>query len=244
MANPLIVNEIFLSVQGESSYAGLPCIFIRLTGCNLRCSYCDTAYAFFEGRRMKQQEILETVDQLAAPYNRWATLPRLPIVEITGGEPLIQRGSMDLMRALCDNGFTVLLETNGTLDIGAVDPRVHRIMDIKCPSSGEHHRNRFENIGQLTPRDELKFVISTHEDYEWAREVVRNIKSDCVGQVLFSWAIPLEPSQRDASLRPMPTNHRPITRRELAERILADALPVRFQVQLHKVIWPPDQRGV
>lgn len=240
----LVVNEIFLSVQGESTFAGLPCVFIRLTACNLRCSYCDTAYAFTEGRRLELNEIVERVRTLAAPWReRTGALP-LPLVEVTGGEPLLQPNSLPLMTALCDAGWVTLLETSGALDIAPVDARVRRIVDIKCPASGEASRNRWENLNHIKPTDELKFVILSHQDYEWAREQVLERRLATLCPVLFSWASPLTPAQRDASLNPIPSGHTPLTRRELAERILADGLPVRFQAQLHKIIWSPDERGV
>lgn len=254
MADTLVVNEIYLSLQGESSFAGLPCVFVRLTACNLRCSYCDTAYAFTEGRRMPLEAVLAEVHRLAAPFAPAKIVslpaesetrnPRLPLVELTGGEPLLQPAALPLLRALCDAGFTVLLETSGARDIAPVDPRVHRIMDLKCPSSGEAERNRWENLAHLRPTDEVKFVIGTAEDYAWAKEVLRRHNLTALCPVLFSWATPLAPHQRDPSLKPVPAGHTPLSRRELAERLLADALPVRFQAQLHKVIWPPDQRGV
>jgi 7-carboxy-7-deazaguanine synthase len=240
----LVVNEIYLSVQGESTWAGLPCIFIRLTACNLRCSYCDTAYAFTEGKEMPPQEILARVNELAAPFSGRFTGGRLPLVELTGGEPLWQKNSLPLMKSLCDGGFTVLLETSGALDIGPVDPRVRRIMDLKCPSSGESGRNRWENIAFLEGADEVKFVIGTSQDYEWAREIVltRRLAETC--PILFSWVSPLSPKQQDKMLRRVPPGQDPITRQQLVERIIADALPVRFQLQMHKFIWPPDQKGV
>lgn len=244
MADSLLVNEIFLSIQGESSYAGWPCIFVRLTGCNLRCSYCDTAYAFSEGQRLGINEVVSEVLRLAEAYTKRTHPQPLPIIELTGGEPLLQKGSLELMSIFCNKGFTVLLETNGSLDIGPVDKRVHRIMDIKCPSSGEQHHNLWDNIAKLTPQDEAKFVIATHEDYDWARQIVTHYALHRICTVLFSWAFPLEASQRNPSLRPVPKGHRPMTGRELAERIVADAMSVRLQLQLHKFIWPPDQRGV
>jgi len=244
MADSLLVNEIFLSIQGESSYAGWPCVFVRLTGCNLRCSYCDTTYAFDEGRRVGIDEVMFKILALAEAYTHKEAFQPLPIVELTGGEPLLQPGSLGLMSILCDKGFTVLLETNGSLDIGTVDERVHRIVDIKCPGSGEHHRNLWENIRKLTAQDEVKFVIASHEDYEWARRVATEHALHRICPVLFSWASPLEPSQRHPTLRSVPQDHRPISRRELAERIVADAMCVRLQLQLHKFIWPSDQRGV
>jgi 7-carboxy-7-deazaguanine synthase len=181
---------------------------------------------------------------LARPFANRTSSPRLPLVELTGGEPLLQKGAVPLMRALCDAGFTLLLETSGALDISPVDDRVRRIMDLKCPSSGESARNRWENVAALKATDEVKFVIGTQEDYDWAKTVLaeRGLPSIC--SCLFSWVAPLQPSQQDKSLRPLPPGHTPISRRELAEKIIADALPVRFQLQMHKFIWPPDERGV
>jgi 7-carboxy-7-deazaguanine synthase len=148
------------------------------------------------------------------------------------------------MRQLCDDGFTVLIETSGAHDISKVDPRVHRIMDLKCPSSGEESRNRWENLAQLKATDEVKFVLGTVEDYEWAKGVLAEHKLDAVCPILFSWVAPLQPHQQDKSLKPVPAGQTPLTRQELVERIIADALPVRFQLQMHKLIWSPDQRGV
>ena len=244
MTDALVVNEIFLSVQGESTFAGLPCVFVRLTACNLRCSYCDTAYAFTEGQRRSRAEIFAEVRQLAAPFRARTDGPRLPLVEVTGGEPLLQAATPALLRDLCDEGFTVLLETSGALDIAPVDPRVHRIMDLKCPGSGESGRNRWENLRHLRASDELKFVITTEEDYTWTKSVIVERHLDAVCPLLVSWATPLEPHQRDQTLKPVPAHATPISRQALAEHILADALPVRFQLQMHKFIWPPDQRGV
>jgi 7-carboxy-7-deazaguanine synthase len=249
MSETLVVNEIYLSLQGESTFAGLPCAFIRLTACNLRCSYCDTAYAFTAGRKWALPDILARVRELAAPFGQTRLVPgtnveRLPLVELTGGEPLLQAGALPLMKELCNDGFTVLLETSGAHDISPVDARVHRIMDLKCPSSGESHRNRWENIGALQTTDEVKFVIGTHEDYEWAKEQLQRHELARRCLILFSWVAPLTPEQQDTSLKPVPAGQHPLSRRELAERIAADALPVRFQVQLHKVIWPAHMRGV
>jgi 7-carboxy-7-deazaguanine synthase len=238
----LVVNEIYLSLQGESSLAGWPCIFVRLTGCNLRCSYCDSAYSFTEGRRLTISEVLDRIQSLAASYG--ISGPRLPMVELTGGEPLLQPGTVALMRALCELGYTVLLETSGAWDISPVDPRVRRIVDLKCPSSGEQDRNRWDNLAFLTDRDEVKFVIATRTDYEWAREVLQRYRLSERCTVLFSWASPLTAAQHVSSLRPGPGQSERWSQRELAERMVADALPVRFQVQMHKVIWPADQRGV
>lgn len=245
MTDLLTVNEVYLSIQGESSWAGWPCVFVRLTACNLRCSYCDTAYAFTEGRKTAIAEILRRVDQLALPYGgAQASSGRLPLVELTGGEPLLQPNCLVLMRNLCDAGYTVLLETSGAHDISAVDPRVKRIVDVKCPSSGEAERNRWENLDLLTRQDEVKFVIGTVEDYEFAKTELarRGLAQRCV--VLFSWVAPLSPAQQDPTLKKVPENHSAITRKELVERLVADALPVRFQLQMHKFIWPPDERGV
>jgi len=244
VSDSLVINEIYLSLQGESTYAGLPCIFIRLTGCNLRCSFCDTAYAFTEGNRMPFEEILAAVERLAEPFTNKAGEQRLPLVELTGGEPLLQRGAVPLMKELCDRGFTTLIETSGAHDIAPIDPRVRRIMDLKCPSSGEVARNRPENIPHLKPTDEIKFVIGTLEDYEWAKAQIaaHNLAAKC--PLLFSWVAPLQEHQRDKSLKPVPPGQHPISRQELVERIVADHLPVRFQLQMHKFIWPPDERGV
>jgi 7-carboxy-7-deazaguanine synthase len=169
---------------------------------------------------------------------------RLPLVELTGGEPLLQKNSLPLMQALCDDGFTVLLETSGAHDIAPVDPRVRRIMDLKCPGSGEAARNRWENLPHLKSTDEIKFVITTWEDYEWAKARIAEHQLDSICPLLFSWAHPLAPEQQGKSLKKLPPGQTPISRQELAEQIIADALPVRFQVQLHKVIWAPAQRGV
>lgn len=244
MSETLVVNEIYLSLQGESTFAGLPCVFIRLTACNLRCSYCDTAYAFSEGAPKPLAEIIDEVQRLAAPYSGHGTHTKLPLVELTGGEPLLQRNSLPLMRALCDLGFTVLVETSGALDISQVDPRVRRIMDLKCPSSGESTRNRFENVRHLKSTDEVKFVIGTREDYAWAKDRLAELHLHSICPVLFSWVSPLEADQQHPSLKRLPEGQTPISRLDLVERIIADALPVRFQLQMHKFIWQPEQRGV
>jgi len=247
MRDTLAINEIYLSLQGESTFAGLPCIFVRLTACDLRCSYCDTAYAFTEGNKKSLAEILSDVKRLAAPFlsSQPSTLnSQFPLIELTGGEPLLQKNALPLMKSLCDDGFTVLLETSGAHDISPVDPRVHRIMDLKCPGSGEVERNRWENIKHLKATDEIKFVIGTAEDYEWARQQIAKHKLDAICPLLFSWVHPLSPEQQDKSLKKVPAGQTPVSRHELAEKIIADALPVRFQVQMHKVIWPSEQRGV
>jgi 7-carboxy-7-deazaguanine synthase len=247
MSDTLVVNEIYLSLQGESTFAGLPCVFVRLTACNLRCSYCDTAYAFTEGRKLAVSGVLAEVLRLAGPFRNSKLETRnskMPLVELTGGEPLLQPAALPLLQQLCDDGFTVLLETSGALDISPVDPRVRRIMDLKCPSSGEVARNFWENLAHLKATDELKFVIGTEEDYQWAKAQIAERQLAKLCPLLVSWVHPLSPEQQDKSLKPVPLGQTPISRRELAERIIADALPVRFQAQLHKLIWPPEQRGV
>lgn len=247
MNSTLVVNEIYLSLQGESTFAGLPCIFIRLTACDLRCSYCDTAYAFTEGKKQELSAVLEKVREMAKPFANKKIITqnsKLPLVELTGGEPLLQKNSLPLMKQLCDDGFTVLIETSGAHDISQIDPRVHRIMDLKCPSSGESGRNLISNLAHLKARDEVKFVIGTQEDYTWAKEQIaaHNLAAKC--PLLFSWVHPLAPEQQNKALKPFPAGHTPISRKELAEKIIADALPVRFQIQQHKIIWPLEQRGV
>jgi len=214
--NILTVNEIFFSIQGESSWMGMPCVFVRLTYCDLRCVWCDTEYAFYEGVDMTIDEVIEKVKS----YN-------CGLVEITGGEPLLQENSLELMKRLCDEKFTVLLETGGHRDISVVDPRVHIIMDVKCPGSKMSHKNRWENISYLTKKDEVKFVIKDRVDYEWAKGVVNKYNLfERVRAVLFSPVFgEIEPST-------------------LAGWILEDKIPVRFQIQLHKYIWSPEARGV
>ena len=210
------MNEIYLSVQGESTWAGLPCVFVRLTFCDLRCTYCDTEYAFYEGNKMALGEIVEKVRSFGCP-----------LVEVTGGEPLLQPNCVPLLHMLCEAGFTVLLETSGAHNIAAVDPRVHRIMDLKTPSSGEEGRNLYANIAHLTPRDELKFVVGSREDYEWAREKIRGHDlATKVNSVLLSPVFgKIAPS-------------------DMVSWMLEDKLPARFQLQMHKFIWEPRARGV
>ena len=247
MIGTLVVNEIYLSLQGESNFAGLPCVFIRLTACDLRCSYCDTAYAFTEGKKKTLAEVLEKVHELAKPFSNSKLKIKnsiLPLVELTGGEPLLQKNSWPLMQQLCDDGFTVLIETSGAHDISKIDSRVRRIMDLKCPSSGEVERNLFANITHLSPTDEIKFVIGTLEDYEWAKRQIVAHKLEGLCPLLFSWVHPLVPAQQNKVLKKVPAGLTPISRKDLAEKIIADALPVRFQIQQHKIIWPPEQRGV
>lgn len=247
MSAALVVNEIYLSLQGESTFAGLPCIFVRLTACNLRCSYCDTAYAFTKGRKKSVADILAEIQRLAAPFSNSKLKiqnSKVPLIELTGGEPLLQKNCLLLMKSLCDDGFTVLVETSGAHDISKVDTRVHRIMDLKCPSSGEVAANRWENLKHLKATDEVKFVIGTQQDYDWMKQQISRHQLDAICPLLVSWVHPLLPEQQDKSLKKVPAGQTPVSRRELAEKIIADALPVRFQVQMHKVIWPPEQRGV
>jgi len=245
MTDSLLVTEIYLSLQGESTFAGLPCIFARLTGCNLRCSYCDTAYAFTGGTKMPLEAVIGRIHQLAAAYHPTpGARHRLPLVELTGGEPLAQGASRPLMTRLIDAGYTVLLETSGAWSLADVDERVRKIMDLKCPSSGEWARNKLENIPLLKPWDEIKFVIGTEEDYAWAKAMIRDHALAARCELLFSWVSPLLDHQRDKSLKPFPADHHPISRRDLVERIVEDALPARFQLQMHKFVWPPDQKGV
>ena len=210
----LEVSEIFHSIQGESSWSGQPCVFIRLTGCNLRCAYCDTTYAYERGRFMEIPEIMELV--------RWL---RCDLVEVTGGEPLIQAETPPLIGRLLDAGHTVLLETNGSIDIGVVDPRCIRIMDIKCPSSGMARQNDLRNLKKLGVQDELKFVIGSREDYEFARDLLSTLAT-ARSKVNFSPVF--------GSLAPW----------SLAEWILEDHIDVRLNLQLHKIIWGPEARGV
>ena len=244
MSETLVVNEIYLSLQGESTFAGLPCVFIRLTACNLRCSYCDTAYAFTEGKKLCLDEIRARVHELAKVFPATNSAQRLPLVELTGGEPLLQPNSLPLMKSLCDDGFTVLIETSGALDISGIDSRVRRIMDLKCPSSGEVARNRWENLKSLRGTDEIKFVIGTREDYEWTKAQIATHGLANVCPLLCSWVAPLAPHQQDKALKRVPAGQTPLSRRELVECIIADKLPVRFQLQMHKIIWPADLRGV
>ncbi len=233
------INEIYLSVQGESTFAGEPCIFIRTTGCPLRCSYCDTAYAFTEGSHHTLEGIMSSVRNLTIPFRQGK-----PIVEITGGEPLIQSACLDLLTLLCDDGYTVLLETSGAFETASVDIRVHKILDLKCPGSGENEAIHWANLESLCATDEIKFVIAAEEDYEWAKDQVLDRELHRLCPVLFSWASPLSPNQRDKSLKPFPLKFHGISRRDLVARILADGLPVKFQLQLHKVIWDPSERSV
>ncbi|NIM00089.1 MAG: radical SAM protein [Acidobacteria bacterium] len=211
----LRVTEIFHSIQGESTHAGRPCVFVRLTGCNLRCVWCDTAYAFHGGSSMTVEEVVECVRSYGCDW-----------VEITGGEPLLQDDVHELMQALMDAGHTVLLETGGSLPIDRVPPGVRRIVDVKCPGSGELGSNRWENLEQLREGDELKFVLTDRGDYEWAAEQVRDRELHRRAAVLFSPVHDvLDPGQ-------------------MARWVLEDRLPVRVQLQMHKTLWPGVEEGV
>ncbi len=211
----LKVNEIYYSVQGESTKAGLPCVFIRLTFCNLRCTYCDTEYAFYNGNDLEISDIISSVKK----YN-------CKLVELTGGEPLVQKESLELMKQLCDEGFEVMLETSGSLSIKDVDERVKVILDFKCPSSGMLKKNLYENINYLKPIDEVKFVIGSREDFDWSKELVLKHQLNKKCEVLFSVVFGK------------------LTAEELVKWILEENLNVRFQLQMHKVIWEPMKRGV
>jgi len=221
VADALRVTEIFHSIQGESTWAGLPCTFVRLTGCPLRCAWCDTAYAFHGGTLRTFDEIL---DEVARHPTR--------LVELTGGEPLVHPGAFRLAERLLGQGYTVLVETSGAFDVSGLDPRVHRIMDLKCPGSGEAHRNRWENLEHLTGRDEIKFVVADRADWEWARAVIREHGLD--GRVAAGTlrALLVSPVWDAVDLE------------ALAAWILEDGLPVRLQVQLHKLVWGPQRTGV
>lgn len=212
----LVVHEIYASIQGESTWAGLPCTFVRTTGCNLRCTYCDTPQAFYNGTRMRRDDVLTR----ALAFDT-------PLVEVTGGEPLLQPGVIPLMRELCDAGRTVLLETSGERDIAAVDPRVHRIVDFKTPDSGESEGNRWSNVELLGPRDEVKFVLCSLRDYEWMRDTVRTHELPRrVRSVLVSTAFGK------------------LAARDVVAWVLRDKLDVRVQLQMHKYIWAPETQGV
>lgn len=212
----LTINEIFYSIQGESTFVGRPCVFVRLTGCDLRCSWCDTPYAFHEGRKFSIEEVLQEVEKYGCP-----------LVEVTGGEPLLQDDVYPLMERLLERGRTVLLETGGQIDISRVPGKVVKVMDVKCPGSGEAGKNHWENIDRLGSRDQVKFVIKDREDYEYARDVVQRhgLERRCAA-VLFS---------------PV---HGVLEPKLLSEWVLQDRVPARVQVQIHKYIWGADVRGV
>ena len=223
----LRVNETFFSIQGESTYAGVPCFFVRLTGCPLRCHYCDTEYAFREGAPRTIGSIVDEIERSGAR-----------VVELTGGEPLAQKRAFDLIAILCERGSVVLIETSGAVDIRPCHPRAIRILDIKTPGSGECARNLWSNLDDLRPTDEVKFVIVDRADYEWSRDVIREHRLDArCNAVLMS---PAFPQKQGLEILGCPG----LSPRALAEWILADRLPVRQQTQLHKLIWNPGQRGV
>ena len=212
----LVIHEIYASIQGESSFAGLRCAFVRTTGCNLRCAWCDTPQAFYGGTRMARKDVLDKALALETP-----------LVELTGGEPLLQPAVFPLMSELCDAGKTVLVETSGEADVSRVDPRVHKIMDLKAPGSGESHRNRWSNLDHIRASDEIKVVLASREDYEWARSVIRER------------ALP----SRTPNLL-VSTVFGKLAARDVVAWVLEDALPVRVQLQMHKYIWSPDAQGV
>ncbi|MFM9959514.1 MAG: radical SAM protein [Phycisphaerales bacterium] len=228
----LRINEVFFSIQGESTRVGRPCVFIRLAGCHLRCSYCDTEYAFHEGAPREIDDLI--AEALTHPTD---------LIEVTGGEPLLQPRVFDLMHQLCERGKTVLVETSGACNINGTDaqpcdPRVVRIMDLKTPASGESHRNDWANLDRLRPHDEVKFVICDRHDYEWARDIVRRHDLPVkVSAVLFS-AVFEQPKGLEILGQPA------LPLRDLAQWILADGLNVTLQTQLHKYIWEPHTRGV
>ena len=212
----LTINEIFHSIQGESTYAGRPCVFVRLTACDLRCRWCDTPYAFHEGRKMSVDEVVADVEARGCPT-----------VEVTGGEPLLQPDVYPLMQRLLDSGKTVLIETGGHRSIADVPKGVIRIMDVKCPGSGESDKNDWSNLAHLTKSDEVKFVIADRRDYEFARDIV--LRADLPGRVNAVLLSPVH-GELDAKL--------------LSEWVIADRLDVRVQLQVHKYIWTPETRGV
>jgi 7-carboxy-7-deazaguanine synthase len=212
----LLVNEIFYSIQGESIYSGRPCIFVRLTGCNLRCTYCDTRYAYAEGEKMEIAQIIRRVSEF-----------KCRLVEITGGEPLIQNETPLLVSTLLDNGYVVMMETNGSLDISRVDRRCIKVLDMKCPSSNESKNNNLENLKQLHSKDQIKFVIGNHEDYTYAKNMILSHCPEFPGdRILFSPVFGKMPPA------------------DLSDWILKDHLNVRLHLQIHKYIWPDREKGI
>ncbi len=225
----MVITEIFNSIQGEGTRAGLPCIFVRLTGCNLRCTWCDTAYAFYGGTKISIDGVIERVHELAGDGTS-----RVPLVEITGGEPLLQAETPELAARLLAAGYTVMIETSGERFVGALPRDVIKIVDVKCPDSGEPGTFDMANLKAIDKKDEIKFVMSSRRDYEFAREFTREYQlATRVHEVLFSPVFP-DPAGKWAGLEP----------RELVEWILADGLPVRLGLQLHKFIWDPAMKGV
>jgi 7-carboxy-7-deazaguanine synthase len=214
-AGQLLIHEIYRSIQGESTFAGLPCVFVRLAVCDARCVWCDTPHAFSQGNLLSVEAVIQSV-----------LSEKCPLVEITGGEPLLQQEVLPLMKRLADTGLTVLLETSGAHDVGKVDPRVHIVMDLKCPDSGECRHNRWQNLDVLKPSDQIKFVIASKTDFDWAIGVIREQALDRRFQVLLS---------------PVFGKMEPV---DLAVLLLQSKLQVRLQLQLHKYIWEPGARGV
>ena len=212
MVSSLRITEIFYSLQGESNTVGIPTVFIRLTGCPLRCVYCDTAYAFTGGKKMELADIIAQAGQYDCKY-----------ITVTGGEPLAQPACLELMTALLDKGFIVSLETSGAMDVSTVDSRVVKVMDLKAPGSGELSKNLYQNIHYLNPKDQVKFVIGNDEDYNWSKTAITEYALPGRCEILFS---------------PVMGRQNPV---ELAEKILQDRLPVRFQIQLHKLLWDDAQ---
>ncbi len=212
----LVIHEIYASIQGESTFAGLPCTFVRTTGCNLRCSWCDSTQAFYGGTRMARADVLAK-----------ALATGTELVELTGGEPLLQPGVLPLLTELCDAGRTVLVETSGEADVSGVDPRVHKIMDLKAPGSGESARNRWTNLEHIGAGDELKFVLADRGDYEWMRDAIRT----------------RELARRTPNLLAS-TVFGKLATKALVEWVLEDKLPVRVQLQMHKYVWAPETQGV
>ncbi len=228
----MFITEIFKSIQGESSYAGLPCVFVRLTGCNLRCTWCDTAYAFHGGTKYSIAEVMARIEELQERATAEQKNSRL--VEITGGEPLLQNETPELARQLLDKGYTVLIETSGERDVGVLPQEVVKIVDVKCPDSGEAGKFRLANLDALDRKDEIKFVIASRRDYEFAREFAAEHKlAENVHEVLFS-PVFADPEGKWSAM----------DARTLAEWILADGLPVRLGLQIHKFIWDPAMHGV
>ena len=232
----MVITEIFKSIQGEGTRAGLPCIFVRLTGCNLRCTWCDTAYAFHGGKKMTVDEVMARVDELACRSgNASASVSAgVPLVELTGGEPLLQEEIYPLADKLLAAGYTVMIETSGERFVGRLPKKVIKIVDVKCPDSGEADTFDMQNLDVLTTEDEVKFVLSSRRDYEFAREfTARHALASRVRQVLFSPVFD-DPEGKWQGLEP----------RQLVEWILADELPVRLGLQLHKFVWHPATKGV
>ena len=231
----MFITEIFKSVQGEGTRTGLPCVFVRLTGCNLRCTWCDTAYAFHGGKKISVEEVLGRVDELCGrASDQPGALAVVPLVELTGGEPLLQEEIYPLAEALLARGYTVMIETSGERFVGRLPKEVIKIVDVKCPDSGEPDTFEMRNLEELTKSDEVKFVLATRRDYEFAREFTREHGlARRVREVLFSPVFE-DPEGKWPGLEP----------RQLAEWILADGLPVRLGLQLHKFIWEPATKGV